>query len=254
MPDRPELGIYLKQAAPMITLVKRFWVNHHRLIDADQCLPRPGRVTVYISNHGPMFAPLPAPALTVDHLLSLGGYDQFVAITLFHNVVEWVPGVSLMLRKTFGHSTTRLRSMSDLIEMMKQRRFNIIGTTPEGSSSAFCYDEPVGAFTRPGLMIAALESEADIVLAAQKGVEVFGMPVRFPADLTLPMPERPRGLMFPRWYPGLKADVTVAYRRFEPATTPARRDAMGERGRREALSDEMIRIRAELLDLYHSIP
>ncbi len=251
---RPEIGVHLRDAAPLITAVKAAMVRDHLLLDFEQALPDPDGVTVYISNHGPVFAPLLAPALTVDRLLQLGGYDELVAVTLFHRFVQVMPGVAPLLRRYFGHSTRQLQSLSGLMEMIRARRFNILGTTPEGSSSTFCYDEPIGAFTRPGLMLAALQSDAQMVLAAQKGAEVFGQPVRLPGDLRLPMPHAPRGLMLPFWYPGCRADVTVRYRRYEPTLSADELEALPRDERRRRLGLELTRVRRQLLELYRSIP
>lgn len=254
MRSRPDVGIFLEDARPLIALVKRLLIEDYEILDSEQARPKRDRVTVYLCNHGPAFAPLPAPVLSVDHLLELGGYNDFVAVTLFHWFVEVVPGASHLLHRYFGHSTRQLRSISGLIEMMKARRFQIIGTAPEGISCALSYDEPVGAFTRVGLMVAALEADADIVLTAQKGVEVFGQRVDLPPGWRLPLRHGPRGLVLPRWYPGCKARVRLRHRRYTPLMSYAGRQALSGRERREQLNAEMAHIRRELIRLYRDIP
>ena len=251
--ERPEIGVYLKDAAPLIRLVKRLMVSGYDLINAEAALPRRDRVTVYLSNHGPMFAPLPAPALTVDYLLEHGGYDDLIAVTLFHRAIEFLPGASTLLTHYFGHSTRELSSLSGLIGLMKARAFNIIGTAPEGSSCLGAYDEPVGPFTKVGLMKAALEADADIVLTAQKGIECFGRKVRFPLGIALPIFHGPRGIQLPTYYPGQRARVTLKYRRYEPRLTAAQREALSASDHRAQLGEEFDRIRRQLLALYESI-
>lgn len=254
MTSRPEVGIYLKDAQPLIEAVKRLSIEDYEVLDPDQVCPTEDRVTVYLCNHGPVFAPLPAPVLTVDHLLRQGGYDDLIAVTLFHWVVELIPGASHLLRKYFGHSTRKLHSLPGLIEMMKARRFQIIGTAPEGISCALTYDVPVGTFTKVGLMVAALEADADIILTAQKGVEVFGQPVRMPLGWTLPLRFNPRGLLLPRWYPGCKARVKLQHRRYTPLMPYDERQVLSPQLRRQQIQAEIDQIRDELIRLYNDIP
>jgi hypothetical protein len=254
MKRQPGLGIYLKDSAPMVALVKELLISDHELIDPDLARPDPGRVTVYLANHGPFFAPFPAAVLMVDYLLGQGGYDDLVAVTLFHWIVEVMPGLAPLLRRYFGHSTRRLRTLSGVIELMKERRFHLIGTAPEGASCMLAYDEPVGPFTRLGLMVAALEADADIVLAAQKGIEVFGRRVRLPAGLRLPLWGRPHGLVVPVWTPGRKAHVKVKYARYQPLTSPEERAALDRAQRRARYRQEFDRIRRQLNELYDAIP
>ena len=253
MPERPELGVYLKDSAPLIRAAKRMMVARSTLLDPEEALPRPGQVTVYVCNHGPMFAPLAAPVLTVDHLLQHGGYDDLVAVTLFHWALEWFPGLAPLFRRYLGHSTRELRSLPDLIEKMKARRFHIIGTAPEGYSCVLAYDDPVGPFTRHGLLVAALESDADLVLTAQKGVEIYGR--RFPLPLVgaLPITLGAKGLVVPFWRPGLRADVTLRHRRYEPTITAAERAQLAPDEQRAQLREETARIHRALSHLYASI-
>lgn len=250
-----EFGVRLRESAPLIALVKRFLIADHVLLNPEEARPRPDRVTVYLSNHGPIFAPLPAPILTVDWLLQQGGYDELIAVTLFHKAIEFMPGVSPVLTRYLGHSTNELRSLEGLIRLMKAKRFHIIGTVPEGSSCVYTYDEPVGPFTTFGLMVAALEADADIILTAQKGVECFGLPVRLPFGLRLPLaPGGPRGLQLPAWYPGLKARVSLKYQRYQPLMSAAARAALDPTHRREQLREESANVRDQLLALYRSVP
>jgi hypothetical protein len=254
MRDRPEIGVYLREAAPQIAVLKQLFVESHTLIDPEVALPRRDRVTVYLTNHGPMVSPFPAPALTVEYLLAQGGYDDLVAVTLFHRLVEFIPGLSPVLTRYFGHSTRELRSLAGLVALMKARRIQILGTVPEGRSCMWSFDAPVGPFTKHGLMIAALEAGADIVLAAQHGVERFGQPVRLPAGLTLPIPGRPRGVQIPLWYPGRRAHITVGYGRYRPLISPEDRARLDRPARRAQLQDEFAAIHRQLSDLYRSLP
>ncbi len=192
--------------------------------------------------------------LTVEHLLESGDYDDLIAVTLFHWIVEFIPGISPLLKRYFGHSTQKLRSMSGVIKMMKERRFQVIGTAPEGSSCVMAYDDPVGPFTRCGLMVAGLLADADIVMAAQSGVEIFGKRVLFPGGLALPLAHGPRGVLIPRWSPGLKAHVKVKYRRYEALKPPQELAALEGSARRAALGNEITRIQGQLNELYLSIP
>lgn len=251
---RPPLGVYLYETAPLLLAVKRLLIEDYELLNPEVALPDPDRVTVYLSNHGPMFAPLPAPVLTVDYLLQQGGYDELIAITLFHRAVQFMPGFSHLLARYFGHSTPELHSLSGLIALMKERAFNIIGTSPEGASCVGIYEDPVGPFTKPGLMIAGLEAGADIILAAQRGVECFGLPVRLPAGLSLPLAGRPRGLQLPFWYPGCKARVTLKYERYQPLRTAEDRARLSPGQRRAQLREEIDHIHHRLSQLYQSIP
>jgi len=252
MQDRPEFGIYLRDTRPMLDAVKRLYVASSELVDVEQALPRRDRVTVFLCNHGPMVAPFPAPVLTVDHLLEVGGYDELVAVTLFHWIVETSPLISRYLTRYFGHSTRELRSMKGIVEMMRQRRFNIIGTAPEGSSCTMLYDDPVGPFTRCGLIVAALKAGADIVLAAQKGVEGYGRRLRFPGGLRLPFFDGPVGLQL--GVPPLKpAHITVKYLRYAPTIGPDEIEAATPDARRALLGAEVERLRASLNALYLSM-
>lgn len=253
MKERPDVGVYLREAAPLIRVVKRLMVADSRLLNPEEALPRRDRVTVYLSNHGPFYAPFPAPVLTAEHLLQLGGYDDLIAVTLFHWIVELNPPLKRTLVRHFGHSTRELRSVAGIVELMRERRFHIIGTAPEGSSCAWVYDEPVGPFTRCGLIVAALTAGADIVLAAQKGVEVFGWRARFPGGLTLPLFGGPRGVQVAA-LPTRRADVTIKYLRYTPEVSPEEVQAAGGRARRALLEQEVERIRAALNRLYRSIP
>ena len=248
------MGVYLKEAQPLIELVKDLIIEDYQVLDPEQALPVRDRVTVYLCNHGPVFAPLPAPVLTVDHLLRQGQYDDLIAVTLFHWFVELIPGASHLLRRYFGYSTRKLHSLPGLIEMMKARQFHIIGTAPEGASCTLTYDAPVGAFTKVGLMVAALEADADIILTAQKGIEVFGQPVRMPLGWTLPLRFNPRGLLLPWWYPGCKARVQLRHRRYTPLMPHAERQALEPRLRRQRTQEEFDHIRDELIRLYNDIP
>lgn len=254
MHERPEIGVPLREAAPLIRLVKRLLVESHTLVNPEVALPRKDRVTVYLANHGPLWTPFPAPVLTVDYLLAKGGYEDLVAVTLFHRVVELVPGLSPALTRYFGHSTPELRSLPGLIALMRARRIQILGTVPEGRSCVYSFEAPVGPFTKRGLMIAALEADADIVLTAQKGVERFGLPLRLPAGLTLPIPGRPRGLQLPVWYPGRRAHITVGYARYRPLRTAEERALLGPEERRAQLEEEISAIHRQLSDLYRSLP
>jgi len=253
MPDALEVGVRLRQAAPLVRLTKALFVASFDLVDPDQALPDPEGVTVYLSNHGPVVGPLPAPALTVDYLLSQKRYDGMVAATLFHRVVEYVPGLSPLFHRYFGHSKRRAVTMAQLTTWMKERRIQILGTVPEGRSCAFTYDEPVGPFTKFGLMAAALKTDANIVLTAQKGVEAYGVPVRLPHGATLPLPGRPRGLLVPWWDPGRRAHIIVKYKRFQPSMSADERASLPPERRRESLGREFSRIREELIALYRSI-
>lgn len=244
----------LGEARALVEAFKRLLVEDYQILDPRQALPARDRVTVYLCNHGSVIAPIPAPVLTADHLLRQGGHDDLVAVTLFHWVVELVPGFSRLLRRQLGHSTRALRSVPGLIEMMRARRFDIIGTAPEGSSCALSYDAPVGAFTRVGLMAAALEADAALVLTAQRGIEVFGRPLRLPRGLRLPLRHGPRGLLLPRWYPGCRARVQLKHRRYTPLMPHAERQALSPTQRREQLQLEFDHVRAELIRLYREIP
>ncbi len=253
-----EIGIPLREARPLIRAVKLLMVEQATLVNTEAALPDPDRVTVYLSNHGPVFAPFPAPVLTIDHLLQRGGYEDLVAVTLFHRVVEFMPGVSPVLRRYFGHSTRQCRSVSGLAELMRQRRFQIIGTVPEGSSSCFTYDDPVGHFTKAGLLVAALEADADIVLTAQKGVEVFGRAIRRPRRVIRRLPEtrvfgRPTGVLLPWWSPRRRGRITLAYRRYQPISAPGELAALKGAERKLRIGQEMVHARSQLLDLYRSI-
>jgi len=254
MRARPELGVPLRNAKPLIRACKAMLISDHELINPEEALPDPNRVTVYLSNHGPVFAPLPAPVLTVDYLLSLGGYEDFVAVTLFHRVVEYVPGMSPILARYFGYTKRGMSSVPELTELMKQRRIQILGTVPEGRSCAFAYDEPVGPFTKFGLMVAALDADADIVLTVQKGAEHFGVPARLPWKMRLPIPHRSRGLLLPRWYPGRRGRITLKYQRYRPLMSAAERDRLPTVQRRPQLQAEFREIRRQLIRIYESIP
>lgn len=253
MNNRPELGVYLKDAAPLILLIKALMVEDSELINPEVCQPDRDRVTVYLSNHGSFIAPIPAPALTAEYLLEQGGYDDLVVVTLFHTIAEFLPGLSPVLRRYFGHSTQKLRSLPRLIEMMKARRFHVIGTTPESRSAALSYDHPIGPFTKFGLMVAALESGADIVLTAQKGVEILGVPIRLPLGLTLPFEGRPRGVLFPLWYPGHRARIRIKYGRYQPLMSAEERCGLSRLARREQNRKDFDRIYEQLVALYDSI-
>ncbi len=258
MPIDDQLGIPLREARPLIQLVKLLMVEQARLVNAEAALPRPDRVTVYLSNHGPFFAPFPAPVLTIEHLLEVGGYEDLIAVTLFHRVVEFMPGVSPVLRRYFGHSTRELQSVAGLARMMRERRFQIIGTVPEGSSCLFTYDDPVGHFTRAGLLVAALEADADVVLTAQKGVEVFGRSIRRPRRVLRHVPRtrafgKPTGVIVPWWNPLRRGRITIAYQRYEPISAPGELAALGGAERKARIGQELAKARTELLALYRSI-
>jgi len=246
--------VYLREAAPLVAVIKRLMVESYELLNPEVALPDPDGVTVYLSNHGPLLTPFPAAALTVDHLLRRGGYDELVAVTLFHRVVEWVPGLSPVLSRYFGHSTPELRSVAGLTALMRQRRIQILGTAPEGRSCVWAYDQGVGPFTKVGLMVAALQAGADIVLAAQKGLERFGLPLRLPGGAALPLPDRPRGVQLPRWVPGYRTHVTVHYGRYQPLLDPAARAALDPAARRAQLDQELGAIHHQLGALYAEIP
>ena len=246
--------MYLREAAPLVTALRRLLVESHELINPRVALPRRDRVTVYLTNHGPVWTPFPAPVLTVDYLLQQGGYDDLVAITLFHKLVEFIPGLSPLLTRYFGHSTPALRSVEGITEIMRARKVHIFGTAPEGRSCIYSFDAPVGPFTKVGLMVAALQADADIVLAAQKGVESFGAHLRLPAGATLPLPGRPRGLQLPVWVPGRRAHITVAYRRYAPRCSAQERAALPLHAQRAQLDEEIAAIHRELSDLYRSLP
>jgi hypothetical protein len=254
MPARPEVGVHLREAAPLIRACKAMLISDYELINPEEALPDPDRVTVYLSNHGPVWAPLPAPVLTVDYLLSRGGYEELVAVTLFHRVVEYVPGMSPLLARYFGYTKRGMSSVPELTELMKQRRIQILGTVPEGRSCVFAYDDPVGPFTKFGLMVAALDAGADIVLTVQKGAEHFGVPARLPWKMRLPIPHRPRGLLLPLWYPGRRARIKLKYAHYRPLMSPAERDRLPQVQRRPQLQAEFREIRRQLIRLYESIP
>jgi hypothetical protein len=258
MRSEPELGIPLRKARPLIAAVKLLNVKQATLVNPEVALPNPDRVTVYLSNHGPTFAPLPAPVLTIEHLLQVGGYEDLIAVTLFHRSIEFMPGVSPVLHRFFGHSTPECQSLTGLVKLMRERRFHIIGTAPEGAAALFTYDEPVGHFTKAGLLVAALEADADIVLTAQKGVEVFGKPVRRPRRLLRYVPEtrafgKPTGAMVPWYNPLNRARITLAYRRHQPLSAPGELADLRGRERKDRIDRELAHARAELLDLYRSI-
>ena len=250
--SKPEFGVYLRDAAPAVKLFKAALVEDYEIINPEVGLPDPERVTVYLCNHGPMFTPMAAPVLLIDHLLKIGGYEDLIAVTLFHRAIEFIPGLSPLLRRYFGHSTTKLRSMPGLIELMKERRFHVIGTAPEGISCVGSYDEPVGPFTRQGLMVAALAAEAQIILTVQKGSERFGKAVRLPFGLTVPGTQGARGLVLPFWYPGYKARLRLKLRRYEPLMSAEARAKLGPSERKAQLREELRRMRAQLVALYHS--
>jgi len=252
--ERPRLGVRLRDAAPLVAAIKKLQVSGYEILNLDAALPNPDRVTVYICNHGPVLAPFPAPTLTVAALLEAGGYEDLIAVTLFHWIVELNPVLSAVLTKYFGHSTPELRSMEGLIRLMKERRFHILGTAPEGRSCAWSYDAPVGPFTRQGLMVAALEADADVILTAQKGVERFGLPVRLPFGLRLPFEGGPRGLLLPWWYPGRRTFVTLKYGRYQPLMTAEERAGLSPGDRRVQLGAELARMHAQLTALYEEIP
>ena len=237
----------------MIRALKKLLIEEGTLLNPEACLPHPDRTTVYLSNHGPLFGPFPPPVLTVAHLLERGGYDDFIAVTLFHWLVEITPGLSPLLRRYLGHSTRALRSMEGLSEMMRQRRFHIIGTAPEGSSCSYFYDEPVGPFTRCGLIVAGLLAGADFVLTAQKGIEGFGRRVPFPVELNIPGHGLARGLQVSTWYPGKRARVTLKYGRYTPRTSPEELAAAGKEARRALVGREVEGIRAQLNEQYRSM-
>jgi len=234
--------------------MKKLLVKEATLINPEEGLPRQDRVTVYLSNHGPLFAPFPPPILSVEHLLELGGYDDFIAVTLFHWLVEIPPGLSPLLKRYLGHSTRALRSMDGIVEMMRQRRFNVIGTAPEGSSCSYYYDEPVGPFTRCGLIAAGLLAGADFVLTAQKGIEGFARRVPFPGGgLKIPGHGHARGLQLSTWYPGKRARVTLRYGRYMPRVSPEELAAADKEQRRALVGEEIERIRAQLNAQYRAI-
>lgn len=250
---RPELGVRLRNAAPLVEVIKWLQISGYEILNFEEARPAPDRVTVYLCNHGPVLAPFPAPTLTVDALLKAGGYEDLIAVTLFHRIVELNPLLSAVLTKYFGHSTPELRSKAGLIRLMKERRFQILGTAPEGRSCAWTYDAPVGPFTRQGLMVAALEADADVILTAQKGVERFGLPLRLPFGLRLPFEGGPRGLLLPWWYPGRRTFVTLKYKRYEPLMSAEERDGLSPMNRRAQIGAELARMHAQLSALYESM-
>lgn len=250
---RSKVGIPLKDAALFAKTVRWLLVDEAELINPEEARPNPDRVTVYLAKHGPFAAPFPAPALTLEWLLEQGEYDELLAVTLFHNVVEFIPGFSPILRTYFGHATKKLNSMSGLIEMMRAREFHVIGTAPEASACFGEFEESVGPFMRVGLIIAALEADADIIVAAQKGVEVFSIPLRLPFGLALPLKGRPRGFVAPYWRPGLKAKITVKYGRYVPRYSVEERQRMNKWERWRANGEEIEGVRQLMIDLYDSI-
>lgn len=252
--EHPDLGVRLRDAAPLVDAIKWLQVSGSEILNFDEARPDPDRVTVYLCNHGPVLAPFPAPALTVDALLQAGGYEDLTAVTLFHQVVEFNPVLSAVLSKYFGHATPELRSMAGLIRLMKERRFHILGTAPEGRSCLWSYDAPVGPFTRKGLMVAALEADADVILTAQKGIERLGLPLRLPFGLRLPFEGGPRGLLLTWWLPGRRAHVTLKYRRYRPLLSADERARLDPTQRRAQISAELDRMHAQLSALYESIP
>lgn len=249
-----EVGITLRDAAPFAKFIRWLLVEDYELINPEEARPDPERVTVYLAKHGPFAVPFPAPALTLEWLFEQGGYDDLRALTLFHNVAEFIPGLSPILRHFFGHSTRKLNSMKSLIEMMRAREFQIIGTAPEASSCFGEYSESVGPFMRAGLIVAALEADADIIVAAQKGVEVFAVPLRIPFGFALPVRGRPRGLLVPYWRPGLRARVRVKYARFEPSVSYDERRKMSQWERRRFNGEAIEAVRRLMIELYDSIP
>lgn|GEM_PF-4570689 len=250
---RPEIGVYLHEAAPVVELVKKYMLDGFDLVSPEQALPEPDRVTVYISNHGPMFAPLPAPALTVDYLLKQGKFDNLVAVTLFHRIIRFLPGMSTMMTRYFGHSTPALNSISGLVDQMKARRFHIIGTAPEGTSCMLSYDEPVGPFTKFGLLKAALEANANIVLVAQRGIEPLGRRVRFPWGLTLPVFGQANGIQVPVIDPRLKVHVKVRHERYQPIMPADDRAKLPISDQRTLVGKEFTRMRRRMLEMYESL-
>jgi hypothetical protein len=250
----PDHRVHLSDAAPFVALYKALFLDVCELIDVEQALPDRAGVTAYVVNHGSFVAPYPAPVLTVAHLLERGGYDDLVAVTLFHRVAEFIPGLAPVLRRFLGHSTREIRTLADLVALLRSGRVHLVGTAPEGWTSLFTWDEPVGPFTKVGLVVAALEAEATLVLAAQKGVEVFGRPLPLPAGLRLPLPGRPRGLLLPVYTPGRRASVRVKYERYEPSLSFAERSAFSPARKREWYTREIERVRRRLVLLYESIP
>jgi len=250
----PPVGVHLSDAAPLIAAYRALFIEDSELIDVEQALPERDRVTVYLANHGSFIAPFPAPMLTVAHLLERGGYDDLVAVTLFHKVAELIPGLSPILRRFFGHSTPKLTSLSGLIELMKARQFQIVGTAPEGWASIFTWDQPVGKLTKVGLMVAAFEADADLILAVQKGMEVYGREAPLPFGLRLPISGRPRGFLFPVYWPGLRATIRVKFERYEPSLPFAQRQQLSPAERRAWNEQEFERVRLHMNELYRSIP
>ena len=259
MKHRPEIGVHLREAAPLIEVIKFLMVEDFELINPEVALPDRDRVTVYLVNHGSFIAPTVAPALTVEYVLQQGGYDDLVAVTLFHWIAEYIPGLSPIFVKFFGHSTRKLRSLPGLVEMMRAKRFQVIGTAPEGVSSIFIYDEPIGPLTKGGLIVAALEADADIVLAVQKGMEVFGRPVVLPLGATFPVEglfpylKQPRGMLLPVWNRRRRARLRVKYARYEPLVPYSERSESSRRERRKLNGEEIERIRQQMIDLYRSM-
>lgn len=250
---RPEVGIPLREAAPFVALVKWLFVEDYEIKNPEEGIPRRDGVTVYVCNHGPVIAPVPAPALTVEMLLQRGGYDDLLAVTLFHWVVELVPGMAPVLRRYFGHATRKMRTVDQVVEAMRAGQFQIIGTAPEGASCSLSYDEAVGPFTRHGLLIAGLRAGADLVLTAQRGTEVFGKELPFPAGLRVPAFGKPaRGLLLPRWSPRRRARVTLEYRRFVPRLSPEALEALPPDQRRAHIGEELRRIQRELCELHRA--
>ncbi len=254
MTRRPEVGVCLGDAAPLVAIFQTLFIEDYELIDIEQALPDRDKVTAYFVNHGSFIAPFPAPMLTVAHLLERGGFDDLVALTLFHKVAEFIPGLSPLLQRYFGHSTNELQSVSDLIEMMKARKFHMIGTAPESWSSIFTWDDPIGPLRKVGLLVAALEADADIVLAVQKGMEVYGRELNLPWGARFPGILGPRGLLLPVFKPLPRARIRVKYERFKPSLTFDQRARLTATERRAWNQQEFVRVRRHMIDLYRSIP
>jgi hypothetical protein len=248
------VGVSLREAAGVAKLIKLLLVEDFELINPDVARPKRDRVTVYLAKHGPFAAPFPAPAITVEWLLEQGEYDDFVVVTLFHRVVEYIPILKPMLKRYWGHSTDKLSSLSGLTEMMRERAFHMVGTAPEATSCFGEYSQSVGPFAKVGLIVAALESDADIVVAAQKGVEVFSVPLRLPWGLSVPVRGRPTGFIAPYWRPGLRARVKIKFGRYQPLVGFEDRMKMSASERRRSNDIEIERIRQLMIELYDSIP
>lgn len=239
----PGEGIRLEKVRPIVERILPIIVKDWEIINEKDALPEKDKPLVFVSAHGPLYAPSPMIAILAKLFLD-NGYGDLTAGFYPHPFFMNIPG----LRRIFAMAgtPTEVYDLQGLVDRLRDGRINITGTGPEGIYCHFSWEDYVGPFGNAGMIAAAVLSDAKLCLLAHQGGDAWNVRLNLPFGLTVPLSRGMRGVNIPIGPVRRIKRFVVSCREYKPQLAKKDLQTKSQREKRLLIGLEVERIRMEL--------